>query len=303
MKKNNRRTISLVNRRALSGFLFTLPFVVGFIALFLIPVIQSAVFSIHTLRTTGNGLQLVNVGLGNYHRALFVDPAFIRSIVNSLSVWVVQFPMIIIFSFFIANVLDQKFVGRTVARSVFFLPVIITSGVIVILQNDPLFGLAQTSIQGGNGVGRDTMKLVNSILWSFNLPSELSGFVSGAVKGIYIIVTESGVQILIFLAGLQTIPHSLYEASGIDGATPWEKFWKITFPMISPLILVNSVYTVIDSLSGLKNPIINGIYTAAFRQFDFGYSAAMSWIYFFIVVAVVGGVMVAISRGVYYEND
>ncbi|WP_370621885.1 carbohydrate ABC transporter permease [Bacillus sp. JCM 19034] len=124
-------------------------------------------------------------------------------------------------------------------------------------------------------------------------------YLTGAVDRIYDIISASGVQIIIFLAGLQAIPSHLYEVSNIEGATPYEAFWKITFPMISPLILTNVIYSVIDSFTG--NDMTTLIQQTAFQQFNFGLSAAMSWIYFLIIAVTLAIVTYFISKKVFYQ--
>ena len=127
-------------------------------------------------------------------------------------------------------------------------------------------------------------------------------FVSNLVGKIYTITMSSGVQILIFLAGLQGISPSLYEASSIEGATSWENFWKITLPMISPVVLVNSVYTIVDQLGGASNAVIMDMYDTALKQNQFGFSSAMGLIYFSLIFIVVGFVIFIMSKFVYYED-
>jgi ABC-type sugar transport system permease subunit len=136
-----------------------------------------------------------------------------------------------------------------------------------------------------------------------SLPNSVISVLSSAVNGLYDIIIVSGVQILIFLAGLQSISPSLYEASSMEGATQWENFWKITFPMISPLILVNSIYTVIDLFTNETNEMMTEIKNTIFKEIDYGYGSAMAWIYFVcivVILALVGGI---ISRRVFYYDE
>jgi len=125
-------------------------------------------------------------------------------------------------------------------------------------------------------------------------------YLTGAVDRIYQIISESGVQILIFLAGIQTISPQLYEASKIEGATGYEAFWKITFPMVSPLILVNVVYTIIDSFS--RNAMTDLIISTGFDNFDFGLSSAMAWIYFAVVMLILLITTYFVSKRVFYQE-
>ena len=216
---------------------------------------------------------------------------------------VVQVPLVIIFSFFAANLINQKFRGRAVARSIFFFPVILTSGVILGLENSDL--LVQTL--STTGMDADEFQSMFNIMMLLNkytnLPMVVTEFLSNAINGIYDIVVASGVQILIFLAGLQSISPSLYEASSMEGATAWENFWKITFPMISPIILVNSVYTIIDLFTNETNEMMKNIKSTIFNDIKYGYGSAMAWIYFVciaVILLIVGGL---ISRKVFYYDE
>ena len=109
-------------------------------------------------------------------------------------------------------------------------------------------------------------------------------------------------MLLLFLSGLQSVPSSFYEAASVEGASSWEKFWKITFPMISPIILVNAVYTIIDSMAGLNNPIINMVYYESVIYGRHGSAAAMSWVYFLLISLVLVVFIAIASRKVYYEE-
>lgn len=186
-----------------------------------------------------------------------------------------------------------------------FLPVIIASGVIVGLESSDLLVSTLSTDSTSSGVG-ETIALLNisTFLSEYTaLPTVIVDGLSEAVNGLYDIVTASGVQILIFLAGLQGISPSLYEASSMEGATAWENFWKITFPMISPLILVNSVYTVIDLFTNENNEMMIAIKNKIFTEIEYGKGSAMAWIYFVciaVILVIVGGL---ISRHVFYYDE
>ncbi|NCU25229.1 sugar ABC transporter permease [Candidatus Nomurabacteria bacterium] len=303
-----RKNKGLTTKNALAGYLFSLPFIIGFIGFFLFPVLQSVLLSFRTVTANESGLSLEYVGWANYHKLLFVDPSFLKlDLARAMTTLSVNFPSILLFSFFIAVLLNQKFRGRGFARMMFFLPVIISSGVIILIQNNQVQQVTLNTINASassaeTGVAQLTdtvMRLIKSI----KLNSGIIDFVSGAVSRIYEITISSGVQILIFLAGLQTISPSLYEASKIEGASGWENFWKITFPIISPLILVNAVYTIVDSMSGLSNGLVYRIYSTAFVYAEYGYSAAMGWVYFVIIILILSVFLAFASKLVYYEND
>lgn len=305
-KINGKRKLTLQGKEAVAGYLFAIPFLIGFFGLFLPMLIKSVGFSFSNMTVEQGGYVLTraaNNGLEHYIRAFTIDPKFNLTLLNAVKDMAVNVPLIIIFSFFAANLLNQKFKGRGIARSIFFLPVILTSGVVLGLESSDLL---QTTLGPEGMLSADDANTVFNVagflLNYTNLPSGIIMYLSQAVLGIYDIVIASGVQILIFLAGLQGISPSLYEASNMEGATAWENFWKITFPMISPLILVNAIYTVIDSFTSANNELMQMIKSTIFSDVKYGYGSAMAWIYFLVIVviiAIVGGI---IGKRVFYMD-
>uniref|UniRef100_A9U874 Predicted protein n=1 Tax=Physcomitrium patens TaxID=3218 RepID=A9U874_PHYPA len=194
---------------------------------------------------------------------------------------VINVPLIVIFSLFLAVLLNQRFVGRAIARSIFFLPVILASGVIANLETSSLVQAINEQNAGGAVSGLGTSELTR-IMVNSGVSDNIVAYLTSAVDRIYQIVSQSGVQILIFLAGIQSVSPQLYEASKIEGATGYEAFWKITLPMVSPLILVNVIYTVIDSFS--RSEMTTLIRETGFTNFNFGLSSAMAWIYFLAIM-------------------
>ncbi len=312
-KAPRRNKLTMKRKDAIAGLLFILPFIIGFIFFFLLPIIQSIRYSLSymSVSTNNTGYVLHWVGFDNYARALFEDPDFNKELVGSIGGMLLEVPLVLIFSFFMANVLNQKFHGRAFARAVLFLPVIITAGVILGLEADDTMivaGRNALAAGGSAGTGMEVSQVqrlfdLGMFLRRYtNLEGAWLDYLSDAVNGIYDIVIASGVQILIFLAGLQSISPSLYEASNIEGATPWENFWKITFPMLSPLILVNTVYTVVDSFVKDTNTMMDSIYTTIFTEVDYGFGSAMAWIYFLVVIIIMGILALLISRWVFYYD-
>lgn len=298
-----KKPVSLSTKKARAGWMFALPFVIGFLFFFLGPVIRSMVMSFQRLYVSGEGDNMHFVGWENYYKLFYVDPAYLKNLVASLQDLAINFPCILLFSFFIAVILNQKFRGRTLARAIFFVPVVISSGVIMMVQNSQLQQVTTAAISGGAAETSQLTEAVMGLLSDIQIDSGIFQFITDAVARVYDITVLSGVQILIFLSGLQAIPEAIYEAADIAGATGWEKFWKITFPMVSPMILVNAVYTIIDCMCGANNSLIFEIYQKAFQYSEFGYSAAMSWIYFIIIAVILAALMGLCSRFVYYENE
>jgi ABC-type sugar transport system permease subunit len=214
---------------------------------------------------------------------------------------VVNVPLIVIFSLFLAVLLNQKFIGRSIARSIFFLPVILASGVIMTLETSSLVQAVNDQNQGSGGAihALGAYELAGLML-DAGVSESIVNYLTSAVERIYQIVSQSGVQILIFLAGIQTIAPQLYEASKMEGATGYEAFWKITFPMVSPLILVNMIYTIIDSFS--RNEMTDLIKETGFANFDFGLSSAMAWLYFVSIMLILLISSYIVSRKVFYQE-
>lgn len=304
IRRNGKVSLTRKGREALAGYLFILPFLIGFIGFFLRMLIKSVSFSFSNMEVGSYGYILTkaaNNGFEHYIRAFTIDPDFNLNLLNAIREMCVNVPLIIIFSFFAANLLNQKFRGRSIARSIFFLPVILTSGIILgIEQSDLLVSSLSTAEMADTDEISAFINMATLLFDYTNLPKGVIIYLSNAVTGIYDIVIASGVQILVFLAGLQSIPLSLYEASNMEGATGWENFWKITFPMISPLILVCFIYTIIDSFTNAGNEMMNMITTTIFTRVKYGYGSAMAWVYFATIALILAAVGRIISRRVFY---
>lgn len=285
------------------GLIFILPWLVGFIFLFAIPLVQSMQYSLSELKIAPGGYELNFIGLENFREALFVNANYTRILTESLTEMAWNVPMILFFSLFSAVLLNQKFRGRPLARAIFFLPVILASGAIVSAQESGLISLTGSSEiaeeLGKAQYGFDVQSLT-FLLDGAGLPNWFIEYIVDAVERIYEIIRSSGVQILIFLAALQSVPPAMYEVAKIEGATGYEAFWKITFPMVSPLILTNIIYTIIDTFS--NSPVTQTIYETAFQSGDFGLSAAMSWLYTIVVSLVLIIVGFLVSKRVFYQN-
>ena len=301
-----KKSISLEQKRIRWGYIFALPFAVGFVLFFLSPLILYVILGFSKLSLTNQGMQLNPVGLENFRQVLFVRVGYFEQVLKSLGELLLTSPAIVLYSLFVATLLNQEFKGRGAVRAIFLLPVIMASGIAAVSNNDSLMGHAIHALSGdvsltGDGDNTSMVKGLMDLLGASFSPQMFS-FVSNLVGKIYTITMSSGVQILIFLAGLQGISPSLYEASSIEGATSWENFWKITLPMISPVVLVNSVYTIVDQLGGASNAVIMDMYDTALKQNQFGFSSAMGLIYFSLIFIVVGFVIFIMSKFVYYED-
>lgn len=299
-KRKGFKSIPYEKKKSLAGLLFISPWLIGFLFLFLRPLFKSFLFSINSLSFEKTGIIYEFVGVANYIKAFTIDADFIVQLTASMRSMIMQVPLIIMFSLFVAMILNQEFKGRTLARVVFFLPVIIASGVVMnIIMN---LDVNSMSMMSGSKSSVMNVQALGPVLVNVGIPLQVITFIIEIANNIFQLFWKSGIQILIFLAGLQTIPSSVYEASSIEGATAWESFWKITFPMISPMIMVNIVYSIIDNFTDVSNPLIERIRTTA-SGMDLSYSATMSWIYFAFIVVVLAVVYFLVNRHVFYLND
>jgi len=277
-------SLTLTKKKELAGLAFISPFIVGFLMFFLSPLIRSLIFSFSALSLGPDGFFLENVGFRHFHDAYLVDPQFRQILSASIGDMLSNIPILIIFSFFAASLLNQSFRGRFLARAIFFLPVILTAGIIRRIEmNDVIMQMMQNPAENAMNLGLLNFD-VESILVQSKLPPEFVNYILLAIDRIYQVINDSGVQILIFLAGLQSIPPALFEAAKVEGATAWECFWKVTFPMVSPLVLVNLIYSIIDSFTKADNEMMIFIHNKAFANAQFGYSTALSWIYMLHIV-------------------
>jgi len=310
MKTINNLRKTKEQKKNLYGWLFVAPFIIGTVLVF-IPILKdSFLFSLNEININPtNGVERLFVGWSNYNYALRIDPEFIKNIYMNIGIMLNNIPTIIIFSLFIATILDSKIRGRTFFRAIFFLPVILTTGIIA--KADSMSSLL-TEVSGMQGIatgagekasqGLISINEIQSLLNDFIFAPQIASIVISAVNNISWVITNSGVQMLIFLAGLQSIDKSVYEAAYIEGATGWECFWKLTFPMISPMIFVNVIYTIIDSLTNSTNGIMEIISDTAFKQSQYGIASAMAWIYFVVISICIIIISAIINRYIYYRE-
>lgn len=290
--------ISYQKRRMIGGFLFTLPFIIGFFLFFLYPLIQAANLSFNELVLTSTTFELQPRGWQNYRYALQVHPEFTRTFIDVLVQLLIRLPLILAFSFFAATLLNQHFRGRAVVRALFFLPVIMSAGIVMRLEtNDYALIMLQASRAGAAFGGAALRSLFENSMY---LPPWLLDYVVDAAESLPVVIRSSGVQILIFLAGLQAIPREIYEASDVEGATPWERFWLITFPMLTPLILTNIVYTIVDSFTAMNNELVILIRDTMLSGAGYGVSMAMAMMYFLAIALILLIVFRVLSRRIFY---
>lgn len=300
---------NLRRRNAIAGYMFISPFIIGFLVFLVKPMIESFRMSLSKViiaasqKEGGSGFIMDRITTwkeSNYYRAFFYDPDYKDRLVDSLKNMAIQVPAIIVFSFFIALILNQEFKGRGFVRAIFFLPVILSSGVIVGLEYNNTLMSGMKDVIAESGEGFSITASLETILRTTGIGGKILDPVFKIIEGVYDVALASGIQIVIFISGLQTVSTSMYEAAKIEGCTAWESFWKITFPLVSSMILVNLVYTTVDFLMRTDNQVMDLITQKVNPQMEYGLSAAMAWSYFAIVAAVLGILAAIISKKVYY---
>ncbi len=295
--KNRKRSYTKVRARA--GYVFILPWIIGFLLFFLRPLIESFIFTFHDVVNGAAGFEKTPVGLDNYSFLLFSDATYLPLLGESILNMVTEVVIITIFSLLIAVLLNQQFHGRTFYRAVFFLPIILTSGVVFTMMSSVVNAGSTTSAQNAYMFQSAGLK---DLLLQGNVSPDVVNFISNTVDRIFSLISKSGVQILLFISGLKKIPSSAYEAVKIEGASGWDAFWKITIPMVSPVVFLNIVYTIIDSFTAYGtensgNRMMAAINSMGFGKImKFGYSATMAWIYFATIIVILGIVFVTIGR-------
>ncbi len=292
-------------KNARIGTLFILPFILGFLIFMVRPLIESFYMSLcHVEIKPGQGYITTFWGLRQYKNALRVDPNFNQFLVEEIGRMVINTIATLVVSFVVAVILNQDFKGRTLCRAIFFLPVILSSGVLPGIESqNEFFNMMQSiSNEMADASGVNISQALQDLLAVSGVGSGVFDVVFSMIDAIYDIVMASGIQIIVFLTGLQSIPTSLYEAADVEGCSAWESFWKITFPMVSPLLLVNCIYTIVDFFMKNDNAVMEHI-NAVQSRLDYGLSSAMSWIYFGVAIVFIAICSFIISKGVHYYED
>jgi len=303
--KERNRIASLDKKKARAGWLFVLPFILGFLLIYIPIVWQSIQLSFsHINYIQGGGYDLQNVMFENYKNAL-QDPEFLNILWAGMKSMILEIPAILFFSLFVAILLNQKMIGRAAFRAIFFIPVILATGLISSIdysQGNAAQNVSGISTGSSSSPSIVTASDIESLFSNMIVGTQLVNIVKDFANNIFDIVNRSGVQMLIFLAGLQGISPSVYESCEMEGASAWETFWKITLPMISPMILVNFVYTLIDSFTAESNKVMQYIKVVFQQVGGPEKSSAMSWFYFLVVILTVAVFGAIIGRLVFYQR-
>ncbi len=296
--------MSYEKKKGLYGYGFIALWFLGALVFFISPVIQSFYYSFHDVTPDVGALSIKSLSTWyyNYYYAFRTDQYYSTYLLEVLKDTAINTPIIIVFSLFVAIVINQEFKGRTFARAVFFLPVIIATGpVYSIITGDLSTSGAADAEQFSSVFSADMVDELLEFIGIYGISSTLTDTISTMTSDILNLVWKCGIQIIIFLSALQGIPTSAKEAAGIEGATSWEFFWKITLSYISPMILVNLIYTIIDTFVDPNNSVMGRILD---RQDDwkYGQASAMAWSYFLIVLIVVAIIFAIANKVVYYDD-
>ena len=305
--KERKKGASLQAKKARAGWIFVLPFILGFVLIYIPIIFDSIKYSFNEIDIlVGGGYKLEFVGWKNYSDALLVDTSYVTTLVSGLKQLILDIPSIVLFSLFIAIILNQKIAGRAAFRAIFFIPVILSTG--LISDIDAANSLSSYMEESGgidDGSGQESTATeiisvmdVERLFDNMMIGTEIVEYVVSMVNNIFNIVNRCGVQMLIFLSALQSISPAIYESCSIDGASGWETFWKITLPTVKPIILLNAIYTVVSLATGGTNEIIELIYAATYTTpwtKGYSYGMAFSWIYTAIIGVILLGVFLLLK--------
>ena len=286
-----KKNFKLITPADKTGLLFVLPFIIGFIWFFALPLLDSLEYTFNIVKVADNesGLEMTFVGLENYKKALQGDAAFLKGLIAQCSSMLVKVLVIMFMSMFCAMLLNDKFPGRLLFRTCLFLPVIFSADIVMrfmsqsgntnkLNTNDNAFVMMS---------GNQMTGFVNEIINSFGFLSQYIKEFTKYAGSFFTLVWSMGIQVIIFIIGLKSIPAYLYEVADMEGATKWETFWKITFPLLTPSILLCFVYTIVDHFNSYNNPVIVMIRETLLDGGNFHYSSTQSWFYALIVFAFV----------------
>jgi len=282
--KKNRGIVELKSRY---GYLFTMHWIIGIVIFFALPLIQSIIFSFSEIEVISGGIDINFKGLSNYKQILLEDAKYETWLTNSVTSYLYSLPLIILLSMSLALILNQKFRGRLFFRALYFLPVIISTGAVINL----IFKTTSSDMSniGVSDAYSANMISVDDIVKLLDIQGEVAKYITVTISKIFDLVWSCGIQIVLFLAGLQSVPQSFFEASRVEGATKWEEFWFITFPMLSRVTLLVTIFTMVELITSERTTLIKNVYSMM-RTGNYDETSAMMWFYFLIC----GGIMALI---------
>lgn len=289
-----RRKAHLRRKEVLFGWIFVLPFIIGFLLFMAYPLFTSIRLSVSQLTKSTGISDMTFIGFDHFRRAFTEDVNFVPNLLATIKDTLLNTPFIVVFSLIIAILLNKKIRFRPFFRLVFFLPFVLGTGYVANMLTE-LGVTEQSASMVGNVFNAEELRNL--------VPVEMITFVMGFMSRVVEVLWKTSVQVLLFLSGLQGISSSLYESARVDSATEWEMFWKITMPMISPVTLLVCVYTIIDSFTDINNSIIKYFYTFAFTGSQYEYASAIAWIYFAFIIVFLGVVFAMFKPLVFYAGE
>ncbi len=278
----------------LEAYTFVAPFVIGMFAFFIYPLGFALTISFGKLEIVKSGNAFTFLGFQNYIDAFVKDAEYSRVFASSIADTVINTPLIVLFSLVLAVILNKKIGGQGIFRTMYFIPFLLGTGYVM----KQLLGVG--AVDAALGMARSI--ILPDFVWVY-LGEKNTMVLYEFLNRITWILWRSGVQMVLFLSGLQSINPALYESAQVDSATEWEIFWKITFPMISPVLLLVTVYTIIDSYIDPTNPIVDLFLKRAFYQSQYSAGAAMSFIYLAVMMAFIGLVFLVMKKYIQSEFD
>ena len=282
-----RPKLSLEKRISLSGYVFTLPWVLGFLIFMTYPFVTSFFLSIGKIDQLA-GLHMHIIGFEHYQALFTKDVDFLPALFSSLQTVLISVPMIVVVSLTISLLTAKKMVGMGVFRVIFFLPVLLGTGLAMQQLGD-----TGNILQLPSGIKQYI---------EFYFAQDMAKVLEDMLVQLVTLFWKCGVQIIIFIGGIQSIPDTYYEAARVDNANAWDALWKITLPMLSPIIFLNVIYTIIDTFRDSSNPITKLVISQVFTYSQYEYGSAMGWVYFAVAFAAVGLAALIFRRYVYYEK-
>lgn len=309
LKAAKKRRLSLSQKKSISGYLFILPWLVGFIVFYVRSLIMTGQFAFSelTVDTVNGGYSLRNVGWDNFYYAFRVHATFKQVLTTSVLDMIIDVPLVIFFSLFIAMLLNREFKGRAIVRAIFFLPVILNTEAVqaaLDLSSAMMTGGISSEVaevaESAAGTLAFSVDYIIDMFTTLGLPASIVDYIVQAVARINDIISASGVQIVIFIAALQSIPSSMYEVAKIEGATGYETFWKVTFPMVMPHIVTNILYTIVDSYT--DSSVVDLAYDVAFSEFNYGLSSVFSLVSTVVTCLILVLICGIIQKRTFYYN-
>lgn len=291
---NKKKYRSIEQLKSRYGYGFTAIWVIGFILFFGFPVIQSVFYAFSDVSISAtDGVSTKFVGIQNFKYILNDHPKYTSWLAADMSTILYSLPIILLVSLVLALLLNQKFLGRIVFRAVYFIPVIIASGAVLKL----MFSTTSEELTsaGVSTAITGSMFSIEDIVGWLNIPDKIAQILKNIINNIFDLLWSCGIQTVLFIAGLQSIPATLYEASKVEGATKWEEFWFITFPSLGSVTLLVSVYTMVDTFTNTRNSVIEQAYTMI-NSGNYDETSAMLWVYFAVVGVIMAFILFLYNR-------